>query len=75
MCGWRHMHGWTIAAQQPAPAIVVLQPDRVFDGESMRAGWIVVVRGERIDAAKATWQAQGFGHVSGDNEFIPLPDR
>jgi len=40
-----------LSAQQPAPAIVVLQPDRVFDGESMRAGWIVVVRGERIDAA------------------------
>jgi hypothetical protein len=40
-----------VSAQQPAPAIVVLQPDRVFDGESMRAGWIVVVRGERIDAA------------------------
>jgi len=39
------------AAQQPPPAIVVLQPDRVFDGESMRLGWIVVVRGERIDAA------------------------
>jgi imidazolonepropionase-like amidohydrolase len=41
----------SISAQQPAPAIVVLQPDRVFDGESIRAGWIVVVRGERIDAA------------------------
>ena len=40
-----------VSAQQPAPAIVVLQPDRVFDGESMRAGWIVVVRGERIEAA------------------------
>ena len=39
-----------VSAQQPAPAIVVLQPDRVFDGESMRSGWIVVVRGERIDA-------------------------
>jgi imidazolonepropionase-like amidohydrolase len=41
----------SMSAQQPAPAIVVLQPDRVFDGESMRAGWVVVVRGERIDAA------------------------
>ena len=40
----------TISAQ-PAPAIVVLQPDRVFDGEAMRTGWMVVVRGERIDAA------------------------
>jgi len=39
------------SAQQPAPAIVVLQPERVFDGESMRTGWIVVVRGDRIDAA------------------------
>jgi imidazolonepropionase-like amidohydrolase len=42
------------AAQQPAPAppaIVVLQPDRVFDGEAMRTGWIVVVRGDRIDSA------------------------
>ncbi len=38
--------------KQPAPpAIVVLQPDRVFDGEAMRTGWMVVVRGERIDSA------------------------
>jgi imidazolonepropionase-like amidohydrolase len=40
----------TISAQ-PAPSIVVLQPDRVFDGERMQSGWAVVVRGERIDAA------------------------
>lgn len=40
----------TISAQ-PAPSVVVLQPDRVFDGERMQAGWVVVVRGERIDAA------------------------
>jgi imidazolonepropionase-like amidohydrolase len=39
-------------AQAPTPqAAVVLQPDRVFDGERMQAGWIVVVRGERIEAA------------------------
>ena len=40
-----------VSAQQAPPALVVLQPDRVFDGESMRTGWIVVVRGERIEAA------------------------
>jgi imidazolonepropionase-like amidohydrolase len=43
-----------IAAQQaapPPPAITVLQPDRVFDGEQSHTGWIVVVRGERIEAA------------------------
>jgi imidazolonepropionase-like amidohydrolase len=39
------------SAQQAPPAVVVLQPDRVFDGESMRAGWVVVVRGDRIEAA------------------------
>jgi imidazolonepropionase-like amidohydrolase len=33
-----------------APAIV-LQPDRVFDGDTSRAGWVVVVRGQRIEAA------------------------
>jgi imidazolonepropionase-like amidohydrolase len=41
------------AAQQPAPAIVVLQPDRVFDGERLQSGWIVVVRGDRIESAGA----------------------
>ena len=33
------------------PAATVLQPDRVFDGERSHSGWIVVVRGDRIDAA------------------------
>lgn len=38
------------AFAQPAPA-VVLQPDRVFDGTTSHAGWVVVVRGDRIEAA------------------------
>lgn len=39
-------------AQAPAPQpATLLQPDRVFDGEQMHAGWAVVVRGERIEAA------------------------
>jgi imidazolonepropionase-like amidohydrolase len=41
----------TAIAQPQAPPSIVLQPDRVFDGEQMHAGWAVVVRGERIDAA------------------------
>jgi imidazolonepropionase-like amidohydrolase len=40
----------TISAQ-PAPTLIVLQPDRVFDGEQMHPGWAVVVRGDRVDAA------------------------
>jgi imidazolonepropionase-like amidohydrolase len=46
----------TLAAQRPDPQAVtagatVLRPDFVFDGESMRTGWAVRVRGERIEAA------------------------
>ena len=36
---------------QQQPAVVVLQPDRVFDGERMQTGWVVVVRGDRIESA------------------------
>ena len=32
-------------------AVTLLRPARVFDGESLREGWGVRVRGERIDAA------------------------
>jgi imidazolonepropionase-like amidohydrolase len=38
------------ASRQPE-TVVVLQPDRVFDGETMHAGWNVVVRNDRIEAA------------------------
>ncbi len=40
-------------APSPAPAALVLQPARVFDGREMHEGWTVVVRGERIEAAGA----------------------
>jgi imidazolonepropionase-like amidohydrolase len=42
-----------VPATQAPPAIVVLQPDRVFDGEASHAGWVVVVKGDRIDAVGA----------------------
>jgi imidazolonepropionase-like amidohydrolase len=58
-----------VSAQPPAPAIIVLQPDRVFDGESMRSGWIVVVRGERIDAAGPAASTT----VPAGARTIPLP--
>jgi len=48
---------WDLAAQAPrarddanAP-LTVLKPARVFDGDGMHEGWIVRVRGERIDYA------------------------
>lgn len=39
------------AQQQAPPAVTVLRPARVFDGETMHEGWGVRVRGRRIDAA------------------------
>jgi imidazolonepropionase-like amidohydrolase len=45
----------TVPAHNQSPAqtdrLVVLRPDRVFDGETMHEGWSVLVRGERIEAA------------------------
>jgi imidazolonepropionase-like amidohydrolase len=34
-----------------APESIALVADRVFDGQTLQTGWIVVVRGRRIDAA------------------------
>ncbi len=40
-----------LASLPAAPGAVLLRPDRVFDGETVHEGWVVVVRGERITAA------------------------
>src|SRR3990172_5046722 len=34
--------------------VYVLEPARVFDGETLHSGWRVVVRGDRIEAAGPT---------------------
>ena len=39
-----------LIAQTPPAAVTILQPARVFDGETMHEGWAVRVRGDRIDA-------------------------
>ena len=41
----------TIATQEPPPDVILLQPDRVFDGEAMQTGWSILVSGDRIEAA------------------------
>lgn len=47
----------TVAAAQPparpaaAAPVTLLRPARVFDGEALRDGWAVRVRGDRIEAA------------------------
>ena len=41
--------------------LTVIEPSRVFDGESLHSGWRVVVRDERIEAA-------------GPKEEVAIPD-
>lgn len=52
LCAWFGM-GLSVVALAGAaePAATVLRPARVFDGEVAHAGWLVVVRGEKIAAA------------------------
>src|SRR5215831_4282623 len=53
--------GPSLSAQPPAaaPAVTILRPARVFDGDAMHEGWAVRVRGDRIDAVGADVSAPG----------------
>lgn len=53
------------AAQAPAPppAVTVLRPARVFDGDLMHEGWAVRVRGDRIDAVGADVSSAGAATI------------
>ncbi|HEX2719265.1 MAG TPA: amidohydrolase family protein [Gemmatimonadaceae bacterium] len=55
----------SLRAQQPT----VLRPARVFDGNEMHEGWVVVVRGERIERAGPPAQA----NVPADARVVDLP--
>jgi len=55
-------------ASPTAPAVIVLKPARVFDGEAMHEGWAVRVKGERIDAVGAA-----AGVADGSARVIDLP--
>jgi imidazolonepropionase-like amidohydrolase len=54
------------SAQTPTPAITILKPARVFDGESLHEGWAVRVKGDRIDAAGADAAAGAAGATTID---------
>lgn len=40
-----------VVALAQAPSTIVLKPARVFDGDAVREGWAVRVKGDRIEAA------------------------
>ena len=55
----------SLGAQQPT----VLRPARVFDGTELREGWVVVVRGERIERAGPA----GAAPLPPDARVLDLP--
>jgi redox-sensitive bicupin YhaK (pirin superfamily) len=62
-----------IAAEGAARAL--LFGGAPLDGERFLWWNFVASSRERIERAKADWLAQRFGHVPGETEFIPLPER
>ena len=61
-----------LAAQTPAPpAVTVLKPARVFDGDAMHEGWAVRVRGEKIEAVGPA--ASVSAASAGDARVVDLP--
>ena len=58
-----------VSAQAPDGPVILLSPDRVFDGLTMHTGWSVLVRGSRILAAGPALDAA----APPDTRRIPLP--
>ena len=48
---------------QEAEVVTILRPARVFDGDTMHEGWVVRVRGERIDTVGPPSSVAGPGAV------------
>lgn len=67
--------GLTATITARAPARVMLLGGEPVDGERFIWWNFVASSRERIEAAKADWQAQRMGQVPGETEFIPLPER
>jgi len=42
-----------VSFSQPPDKYILLKPDRVFDGESMQTGWVVLVKNNKIEQAGA----------------------
>ena len=56
---------------RPAPAVYLLKPAQIFDGDSaqLRTGWVVLVRGDRIEAVGSAADVK----APADAKIIDLP--
>jgi imidazolonepropionase-like amidohydrolase len=50
-----------LAPAAPSAGAILLRPDRVFDGQAMHEGWVVLVRGDRVAAAGPAGRVQAAG--------------
>ena len=67
--------GETATLASRAGATVMLLGGAKLDGERFIEWNFVASSREKIAEAKAAWRAQTMGHVPGETEWIPLPER
>lgn len=65
----------TLEASLAGPARVMLFGGAPLDGKRTLWWNFVSTRPDRIEQAKADWAAQAMGHVPGESDFIPAPER
>ncbi len=56
-----------------AQTTVILKPDRVFDGETMHEGWVVRVKGDKIDAVGPVNSFSANGANPSDVSVVEMP--
>ena len=67
--------GETVTLASRTGATVMLLGGAKLDGERFIEWNFVASSREKIARAKAAWAAQTMGHVPGETEWIPLPER
>jgi redox-sensitive bicupin YhaK (pirin superfamily) len=67
--------GGAVEVRSTNPGRLLICGGAPLDGERLLWWNFVASSQDRIERAKMDWSAQRFGHVSGETEFIPLPDR
>ena len=67
--------GETVTLASTNGARVMLLGGEKLPGERFIEWNFVASSRERIEAAKAAWTSQEMGHVPGETEWIPLPEK
>ena len=63
---------WLLTDTVSAQSAYLLRPDRVFDGETMHEGWVVRVRGDKIEAVGPATSVSPTGAERSDVSVVDL---